>query len=489
MKSSRLNSYRLLQAVHIVLGVSLGAPFAFASPSASPSGSDEAALLTSVSAENGSNTKLNLGLAHESLFLRESPPGGHSDETRFGVRLRSQSSLRSNWGGVFDASGSFAAGPGRENDIEVPQAFASYSNAPLSDTRAWFAAGRKLESWSQLDSDWSQGLWQPLNRFDGLRTSEQGLVGFFAGYRKQSFEILAFASPVFIPEQGPGFHLENGHFNSSNPWFSEPTDRLILFGQNTSIRYDIEMPSAQSVIKHPSGGLLLRFGSPSDPGSSVQAAFIKKPRNQLALPFDGMLNITHDQAQVTIVPEVVYHNLASLDVSYRADLWSFGVSSLADISDAQDIPQGLTYQRFEPLYMVSPWIETRVFANRPWGPWLKLSVLESFGGQTVMMGPLSTDKDPFAPRVMYKRAASFDVRSQVWQRGTLRVEQTVRWIEEFLERGTVVMLDTALVNREKWRVSAYVDVLASRQAEDVNPGFISRYRGNDRAGAVYTLTF
>jgi hypothetical protein len=464
------------------------AVFAYASLSQSKAFATTGELLTRVS-QDKSISKYTLGIGEESLFLRDHPPGGHSDETRVSGRLQLKSSEQEKWGASVDVSGSVSTGIGRESMWALPEAYVSWTNAPLNDSRASIALGRKKEMWSRLDSDWTLGLWQPFHRFDALRSIEQGMTGAFTGYRSGSFEILAFASPVFIPEQGPGFELEDGRFSTRNQWFSEPTDKLALFGKDTAIHYAIEMPEATHVVMHPEAGLLTRFGSQADLGSSLQLAIMKKPRNQLSLPFDGVLNITRDEAQVRFAPQVVYHNLASADVLYRERNWSMGLSGLADISDEPNAPKGYTFQRLQPLYLISPNYETKLFTYGYLAPQLKVSLLESIGGQVETQGPLSTDRDPFPPRVMYRRASSVELHSRIWQSATLKLEQSVKWIEEFSEHGRILMFDTSLISRDSWRMIAYLDVLASELPEDQNPGFISRFRGNDRVGTQLSFCF
>jgi hypothetical protein len=438
--------------------------------------------------------EFSVGFATESLLTRERPKGGVADEQRLTVRARSTSDLSSSFGASIDLGGSSATGTGRETMEEVPEAYVRWTTAPLAKDRTMLVVGRKLETWSRLDRDWTLGEWQPLNRFDALRPTEQGLTGAFAEVKNGGFELIAFASPIFLPEQGPGYQLQNGRFESANPWFAEPTDQLVMFSKPTTMHYTIEMPTTDSVINHPEGGLMLRFGDLNRPGAGVQLAYAKKPRNQVGLPFDGMLDINKNEAAIALKPVVEYHDLASLDATMRTQFANapvaFNFSALYDVSNDTEMPAGSTYQRLAPLLMLSPSIEARLESNHWWGPRVKVSALHSIGGEATVMGPLATATSPFAPSTMYREAISLEAHSRVWQSGAgWKLETGFKWIEELEEKGRIVMADLSLADRGTWRVAGFFDVLTSQLPADVNPGFISRFRGNDRIGTSVQYYF
>ncbi len=106
-----------------------------------------------------------------------------------------------------------------------------------------------------------------------------------------------------------------------------------------------------------------------------------------------------------------------------------------------------------------------------------------------MTGPLSSGENPFGSRTMFKRAGSVEISSRLYRSTRWSMEQSVKWIEEFAERARAVMFDLSLARRGGWAVSAYADLLQSAQPEDMNPGFISRFRGNDRFGVKVRATF
>ncbi len=470
-----------------VIGVALAVFFSAAgaqAQTASPRTS-----LTHQIEQNQWKSKFNLGLGHESLVSGKSDVGAqtHDERAYFGLSLKSPEQNRVQFG----ATGTFGAPlshdpktSGREYLIEVPEFFLKWVDAPLGDAHTIVTLGRKLEAWSDLDSEWTLGLWQPLNRFDGARPTEQGLTGAFIGHQANGFRAVLFASPIFIPEQGPAYELVDGRFRAKNPWFAPPTDTLIVLNRENAIHYDLNVPSVQSVVNHASVGGLLRFGEgPDKAGPTVQLAYAHKPRNELSLPYDGYVDMK--QAYVHVNPRVVYHDVFAFDSFYNFGNWRAGVSLLSELPAADgQVPANFTGQLLGPMIFVSPSVEVRAFPSRFWGPKLKLAWLDSYEEGTKMVGPLATsDESPFGSRSMFRRALKFEAASTLYRSSGWEIDQRVKWIEEVAEQGRMVMFDLGVSVQEAWRLAVYADLLQSRQPEDVNPGFISRFRGNDLIGA------
>ena len=188
---------------------------------------------------------------------------------------------------------------------------------------------------------------------------------------------------------------------------------------------------------------------------------------------------------------MAYHHVASIELSQRVNVFNLSLSGLADVAVEENLDASLVWQTFAPLYLLSPTIEFRAGQFERYTPIVKLSSLHSIGGeQTVTGGGTGRpEQNPFGSRLMYRQAASLELRGRYLNRGLWRAEHGLRWIEEFSEKGSVLLADLRTAYKENWQFAVYMDLLASRQPEELNPGFISRFRSNDRFGAQVTYVF
>lgn len=443
-------------------------------------------------------SELSFNLKFESFLNRQKPPAGTPDYTQIGAHFRADSEGRI-FRGALELGGSFATSVENYNNVYVPEAYLdlqteNFTDAELNgDSRAKITVGRKLETWSVLDRTWDLGLWEPLNRFDALRPIDQGLTGAFLEAGTGEVKVVVFMSPVFIPEQSGAFSVQNGKFQTSSPWFVEPTDRLILFTETTQVRYDLRTPSTGSVISHASGGALIRYGN-FQSGFHAQTSYAIKPRNQLATPFEGSLNLTDTTsfAAVQIDPEVVYHQLAGFELGYgdvSADgerSFSFGLSGLTDMPINENPGVNLTYQTLDPLYLLSPRIGGSFDIGKNIDVDLSLSYLNSNGGAFTMHGPFASEKAVFGTRVPFREAAAIEGKIVVGKGRRTTYSIGGRWLEELAEHGSFLSADASVdfsMNNgisKDWRVSVMGDLLGSQLPPNENLGYVSRYRGNDR---------
>ncbi len=445
--------------------------------------------------------ELAFNMKFESFLNRQRPPAGVPDYTQIGAHFRTESDgliFSQTLRGTLELGGSFATAIENYSNVYVPEAYldlqtANFSEAELNgNLRARLSVGRRLETWSVLDRTWDLGLWEPLNRFDALRPIDQGLTGAFLEAGTGNLKVVVFMSPVYIPEQGGGFSVQNGKFRSSNPWFVEPTDRLILFSETTQVQYDLRTPSTGSVISHASGGALIRYGNFQD-GFHAQTSYAIKPRNQLSTPFEGSLNLTDttSYAAVQIDPRVVYHQLAAAEIGYGGmsddgeNGFSVGVSALADVPINETPGTNLTYQTLDPLLLLSPHVSGAFEIGRNVDVDVSLSYLNSSGGGFTMRGPFASDKAVFGSRVPFREAVAIDGRVAIGKGRRTTVTFGGRWLEEIAEQGSMLSADASVDfsmngSTQDWRISLMGDVLGSRLPANENQGYVSRYRGNDR---------
>lgn len=455
-----------------------------------------------------SNYSVGLVVGQEGYISRSSQQTGTNDYTEVGARLKAQTTPNSKterhgFGAKIEVGATTATSVENYTNFEAPEAYVSYTTldlaAPSATPGQFFSEvdlGRKKMRWSGLDSDWSLGLAQPLNKFDGLRPSEQGLTGAFATFGAQGVNFTAFASPLFIPEQGAPQQIENGRFTTSSPWFSPPPDTLILSLGSAPVRspvnYSLNIPAISSVVSQASYGGMLRVSDPnSSEGFFAQATYLRKPQNSLSLGFAGKLTLgdSTTYGDVDIYPEVVYHSLAGVDVGYAEQLYSVGVSALYEKPDQPTANTELTSQQMTPMTMVSPTLELRPFEDTMYAPKLKFSYLSTQGGEVTAVGKFAANGNVFGPRTMFRKAVSASLNSTLYRSQRLHLTAGARWIEELEEEGSIVMTDLRLGIGSAWAVSLQGDVLGSRQPQNSSETFIARYRANDRVAGRVTYLF
>jgi len=102
-------------------------------------------------------------------------------------------------------------------------------------------------------------------------------------FRQHQFARDIFTSPLFLPDQGPNYQLNNGQFTSSNRWFMEPQSRVAMFGgsRQAPLYFEIDQPSEEQIIMNSSFGLGVSYQSSSPFWFAANYAY--KPQNQIHL--------------------------------------------------------------------------------------------------------------------------------------------------------------------------------------------------------------
>ena len=149
-------------------------------------------------------------------------------------------------------------------------------------------SARQRRTWSRLDEEFNLGVWQPQLRWDYLAPHQQGLFGVFLDFSfSDSLQVLFFTSPLYLPDQGPNYQLNDGEFTSGNRWFIPPQSRVALFngsmsGAGAPLFFAIDRPAEEKIILHSSFGIGFKYQAPNDP-FWIQANYAYKPENQIHL--------------------------------------------------------------------------------------------------------------------------------------------------------------------------------------------------------------
>lgn len=380
-----------------------------------------------------------------------------------------------------DVSAGIAIGAPLLNYLNIPEL---YLESRQSETETFYI-GRKKMLWSELDAQWELGVWEPLFDWNPLAPERQGLTGFFWQVDRPLYTVVLFASPLYIPDQGPSFEIENGEFVKGNPWFRRPADTIRIWQEATDIEYGFERPSESQVVLQNSFGGKVSYGDPQ--GLRMQLSYVYKPINSLAVGYQGNLDLAEKKVNVQLQPQVYYHSLAGADFSYKVNRMRFGVSGILE-RPMQDDPFASEWTRpvFSDALLLSPFIEM------DWGRWaFNYQRLDIFGGKVTEQGELANpDRAPLMAKYPFRQANQISVIGN-WnftkvRRLLTKVSYTIPDNDNF----------QLIRFNARWRFSGLWSVLAEAQlvkagdmASPADQNEISQLENNDRfmLGAGYVF--
>ena len=279
-------------------------------------------------------------------------------------------------GAYFDIEGAYAMGAPLMSYLNIREL--NYVSVLAPNQR--ITLGRSVRKWSDLDSRWNLGVWQPLFKWNPLNPSNQGLSGLFWDYENEKLRLTLFSSFFYLPSQGPGFELnQNGEFEKGNPWFNQPPQAIRVMQEVSKIEYHFHKPSEMDIVSQTSIAANAVYEGIHWIGR-ISAGF--KPHNTLAFEYDGLLNISKDKGVLEVYPEVYTHSVFGGDLIYRTSEFRIGMSALVD----KPIPQSnsdleLTKPVFQEAVLYSPFIEVKMGSFKMTYDYLKI-----LGGEVSEIG-------------------------------------------------------------------------------------------------------
>lgn len=380
-----------------------------------------------------------------------------------------------------DVSAGLAVGAPLLNYLNIPE---FYVESRQSETETFYI-GRKKMLWSELDAQWDLGVWEPLFKWNPLAPERQGLTGLFWQVDRPLYTVVLFASPLYIPDQGPSFEIDNGEFVKGNPWFRRPPDTIRIREEATDIEYGFERPNESQVVLQKSFGGKVSFGDPQ--GLRMQLSYIYKPINSLAVGYQGNLDLGQLKGNVQLQPQVYYHSLAGADFSYRFKRMRFGVSGILERPTKDDTFEAdWTRPVYSDAFLLSPFIEM------DWGRWaFNYQRLDIFGGKVTEEGELaSADRAPLMARYPFRQANQVSILSN-WNFSKVR---------RLLAKVSYTIPDNdsfQLIRfNARWRLSGLWSLMAEAQvvkagefATAADQNEIAQFENNDRfmMGAGYVF--
>jgi hypothetical protein len=360
--------------------------------------------------------------------------------------------------------------------------------------------GRQKRVWSRLDQEFNLGVWQPQLRWDYLAPKQEGLVGVFFDWSLSSaVRLTFFTSPLFIPDQGPQFHLSNGQFSSSNRWFVQPQSRVQLFSNtgfssDAPLYFELSKPPEEDIFMHSSFGFNMNYQSNGPLWSQLSYAY--KPRNQIHLGIEcancaNLGNGTPLEITAVIHPKVVNHNVITWETGFdRVDDRGW-FSLTGDFPQRSGFPDSYAEAQLNTMLITGFAYQHYV---RPWigvPSWIEYSYMRVFEFRRRSENGLVPDDEVRSSldRYPYGEIAAVDWRILLNQAQYNRLHWRNRYSYSIPERGG--WLSSSL----EWARGAMtwtlgLDILGAEvDPNSAEAGLFSRYRANDRVFGGVSYVF
>ena len=373
-----------------------------------------------------------------------------------------------------DFAGMYALGNSVLSYFNVREIY--YANHISDDSN--LEIGRVLKQWSALDSAWNLGVYQPQFRWNQLTPENQGLTGLFWSKEAQSYGLTLYASPLFIPDQGAGYELKDGQFESGNPFFQAPPQNIRFQGQLLPIDYQLNKPDISSVVSQSSFGAQIRYGKSVGFFGNLSGAV--KPANQLALGYKGVLVTT--RVRVDITPKTYLENVYSSDFGYRSDSGAVMLSALYSKPQDPEFDSSFNAPHFAASTSFGPQFLYR-YKNFDF----YAAYLDTAGGDVTDEGPdASPDRASLSERFLYRQATLLSVSYGDIYLKEYRLDSSFQYKFSTKEAFQMITFNSKLKIRGPWAVK--LDVILINTNSDAL-GNMEVYKNQDQVwlGVSYDL--
>lgn len=359
-----------------------------------------------------------------------------------------------------------------------------YVSTPMT-YRSHVSLGRKKYDWTEIDRVWALGVWQPRYAIDALRPEDQGLTGLFVDHKGDGYQVVGFASPIFIPTIGPDIREEDGQLQSDNRWFRPPSSQA----GNIDLTYELRVGDVWELMQQTSYALRVRVGD-EDLGPWMGLAGGRKPTNDLLFQRCLRCVPTSGPAKFVVSPRVAMSDVVSADVGYQFETWKISASYFEDRPELVLPPPDFAVQRFLPVKMYAAQVDwnVREILGRPLR--VQFGYLRSVGNeiQDIESNGRLSDFTLFEDRFRFTHAALASVMGEIMTIKARPLVSKLMFLREFEQEGSILQLEFQYQWDRTWSFLAGMDSLGVDNPES-RDGFISDFRANDRiyAGASYVF--
>jgi hypothetical protein len=374
--------------------------------------------------------------------------------------------------------GMMAPGAGVMDYLDVTQLFWKQNQ---------FSMGRKKVRWSLLDDTFNLGIYQPNFKWNAIQPESQGLTGFFLTLENHTSEIpwgvTAFASPLYIPNQGAGYEIKDGKFERSNPYFSQPPTTAEVNGQQAQFLYIVEKPEISEVVNQQSFAGLAYVGDRRK-DYFVQASFAQKPMNELALGFQGTL-IPGQKIETIILPKVGTHTVVSGEAQYAFSNVTLGISALQETPESPKFESTWTYVHYTQSSLINPFVQARLM-----GAEATFAVLSVQGGETSFEGPLSNEAGRvLIPLYPFRNATQAQLKYQYRIKRFENIGLSTKYLRGAEGEFDMFSATVAYQWQERWAAQLVSQMVAVQPTSAQNKTVFHSYQDNDLVAIGVSYVF
>ncbi|MCB0355378.1 MAG: hypothetical protein KDD40_00130 [Bdellovibrionales bacterium] len=307
---------------------------------------------------------------------------------------------KNNWEKAFDGQLLYSLGQSSELYLHLKDAYLAYNVSDLHQ----FEVGRKRKNWNQIDQTWALGLWEPSLKTDGFNFSREGLTGFYYDTKSGPWHLSLFASPIFLPDQGPQVKVEEGQIISKNRWFYNRVKSVQIGEIESPLQYNLHMPEISDIVQQNSVAWEVGWKQSQAEGLAMKLAFADKPINQLYIGVRPVHNVSvknvNHISEIHLYPQVHKHRLYTGELSYKSKVLKLWLSANVDKPYEQKI---------DKVWISPPFVDENIYAIGGDWQWsnnqLGLSYLhresEEFKNQSIFT---SEDLSRLSDRYVFRQA-------------------------------------------------------------------------------------
>ncbi len=341
--------------------------------------------------------------------------------------------------------------------------------------------GRKLDRWTEWESEWRQGVFQPRYLENKLHPESAGLTGLFVTQRSEPASFTLGFLPVHVPEFGPHFFVDSDKFVSKNPWFNPPASQFFFQDVPGDLRYSVKTPDTTEVIRHMGGVAKFEFAH-GDYFARVSAAY--KPAPQFVLGFPSRNRFAINYMSIEITPRVMYQRVVSLDQIVRLGAWQLGAGFTYE-NPEDVVPETFTTQTVQAASIYSLSASRALEEEGLYAARLRFGFLKIVGGDARDQGQFAqgAGKTLFERRYQYSEAYLAGV-TKAWRGiGKFPVDTGVKLVFDRLQNGGLVSMNCGVNLSKEFRADLEMDYLGLFEGPArIDDGFFAEYRANDRVG-------